>query len=130
MPREFSRGDRVAAQLQRELANLLRFELKDPRIGWVTVHAVEISRDLAVAKVFLGFLEEGDATRASLAALKHSTPFLRRELGRRMKMRVVPELRFVRDESLEHGLRISQLLHEINRVDEQSASDDKKGPAS
>lgn len=130
MPREFSRGDRVAAQLQRELANLLRFELKDPRIGWVTVHAVEISRDLAVAKVFLGFLEEGAATRESLAALKHSTPFLRRELGRRMKMRVVPELRFVRDESLERGLRISQLLHEINRADEQSASDDKKGPQS
>ncbi|HLF98359.1 MAG TPA: 30S ribosome-binding factor RbfA [Methylococcaceae bacterium] len=128
MPREFSRGDRVAAQLQRELADLLRNELKDPRIGWVTVHAVEVSRDLAVAKVFLGFLEEGDATRESLAALKHSAPFLRRELGRRMKMRVVPELRFVRDESFERGMRISQLLHEIQQAEEPpAAGDDEPG---
>ena len=127
MPKEFSRGDRVAAQLQRELADLLRNELRDPRVGWVTVHAVEVSRDLAVAKVFLGFLQEDEATRESLAALKHSAPFLRRELGRRMKMRVVPELRFMRDESFERGMRISQLLHEIQHADEPAAGDDGQG---
>jgi ribosome-binding factor A len=130
MPKEFSRGDRVAAQLQRELADLLHNELKDPRIGWVTVHAVEVSRDLAVAKVFLGFLQEDEAMRESLAALKHSAPFLRRELGRRMKMRVVPELRFMRDESVEQGMRISQLLHEIRRADESAAGDDERGTQS
>lgn len=123
MPREFTRGDRVAAQLQRELADLLRNELKDPRVGWVTVHAVEVSRDLAVAKVFIGFLEEGDVARTSLAALKHSAPFLRRELGRRMQMRSVPELRFLRDESAERGERINALLHEIRQTDEPEADD-------
>jgi ribosome-binding factor A len=126
MPREFSRGDRVAAQLQRELADLLRNEVKDPRVGWVTVHAVEVSRDLATAKVFLGFLQEGDAVRETLAALKHSAPFLRRELGRRMKMRVVPELRFVRDESFEQGMRISQLLHDLRQGEDPLAGDERR----
>jgi ribosome-binding factor A len=130
MPKEFSRGDRVAAQLRRELADLLHNELKDPRIGWVTVHAVEVSRDLAVAKVFLGFLQEDETTRESLAALKHSVPFLRRELGRRMKMRIVPELRFVRDESYERGARINELLHEIRQADDSVAGADEQGKRS
>ncbi len=112
MPKEFERSQRVASQLQRELADLIRSELKDPRLGWVTVNDVEVSRDLAVAKIYVSTLEEGQLA-PSLEALQHAAPFLRRELGKRLRMRVIPELRFYKDTAIEGGQRITQLLDEI-----------------
>lgn len=117
MAREFTRSDRVAAQIQRELADLIRTDLKNPHVGWVSVHEVEVSRDLAVATIYLGFLTETADSGAALAALRGATPFLRRELGRRMKLRAVPELRFQRDESFERGARIHALLKSVTPPD-------------
>lgn len=110
MGKEFSRSRRVGEQIQRELAELLQRELNDPRLGMVTVSAVEVSRDLAVAKVFFTVLTPGHEVQQTLNGLNHASGFLRRELGKRMKLRVVPELRFQFDSSIENGSRLSALI--------------------
>lgn len=111
-PKEYERSQRVASQLRRELADLIRFELKDPRLGWVTVDDVEVSRDLSVAKVYVSTLEDTQL-KASLETLKNAAPFLRRELGRRLRLRIIPELRFYQDTAIERGLRMTKLLDQI-----------------
>ncbi|WP_045224872.1 30S ribosome-binding factor RbfA [Methyloterricola oryzae] len=110
MPREFTRSDRVAAQMQRELAELLRTRVRDPALGMVTLNAVELTRDLAVAKAYVSFLGAREEAKACIKILNQSVPSLRHELGRRIRMRVMPELRFVHDDSIERGLRIQSLL--------------------
>jgi ribosome-binding factor A len=112
MPREFSRSLRVADQLQRELAVLIRDEVKDPRLGMVSISGVEVSRDMAHAKVYVSVLGEGQVAQDSLEVLNHAAGFLRRELGRRMLLRSVPQLRFIHDRSLEEGARMSALIDE------------------
>jgi ribosome-binding factor A len=110
MPRDFPRTRRVGEQMQRELAALIRDEVKDPRVGMVTVSAVEVTRDLAHAKVFISMLGDAETRDASLAALNKAAGFLRHELGQRMLTRTVPQLRFVYDESIERGSRLSALI--------------------
>lgn len=112
MPREFSRSLRVAEQLQRELAVLIRDEVKDPRLGMVSISGVEVSRDMAHAKIFVSVLGEGQIAKESLEVLTRAASFLRRELGRRMLLRSVPQLRFIHDRSLEEGARMSALIDE------------------
>jgi ribosome-binding factor A len=112
MPREFSRSLRVADQIQRELAVLIRDEVKDPRMGMVSISGVEVSRDMAHAKVFVSVLGEEKVAADSLEALNHAAGFLRRELGRSMRLRSVPQLRFIHDRSLEEGARMSALIDE------------------
>lgn len=112
MPREFSRTRRVAEQIQRELATLIREEVKDPRLGMVSVSGVEVSRDMGHAKVYVSVLGDEEITEASLEVLRHAAGFLRHELGRRMVIRSVPQLRFIHDRSLEQGARMSALIDE------------------
>ena len=112
MPREFSRSLRVADQIQRELAVLIRDEVKDPRMGMVSISGVEVSRDMAHAKVYVSVLGEAQVAADSLEALNHAAGFLRRELGRSMRLRSVPQLRFIHDRSLEEGARMSALIDE------------------
>lgn len=116
MPREFSRSVRVAAQLQRELADLVRTEVRDPRIGMVTISEVEVTRDLAVAKVYVTFLGSEQPVPKALALLGERAPMLRHELGRRMRLRVMPDLRFVYDDSLERGMRMDALLDHLGET--------------
>ena len=110
MPRDFPRTRRIGEQMQRELAALIRDGVKDPRVGMATVSAVEVTRDLAHAKVFITVLGDETARRDSLTALNNAAGFLRHELGQRMLTRTVPQLRFVYDESIEHGSRLSALI--------------------
>lgn len=111
MPREFSRSQRVASQMQRELAVILQSQIKDPRLGFMTINDVELTRDLSVAKVYFTVLgKTHDQIEKDRAILDRSIPFIRRELGRRMRIRVLPELRFVHDESVDRGMRIDRLL--------------------
>ncbi len=110
MPREFSRPQRVAAQIQRELAQLIQFEVKDPRVGLITISGVEVSRDLSHAKIFISMLESGHEVDEALKGLNSASGFLRRELGKRMIMRVVPNLHFVYDASVERGANLSALI--------------------
>lgn len=121
--KSFSRSDRVAEQIRRELAEIIRLELKDPRVGMITLTDVEVSPDYAHAKVYFTALAEGDARHGIEAGLRRASGFLRRELGRRMHLHTLPELHFVFDASVERGARLSRL------IDEAVASDKKDSGA-
>lgn len=115
--RGFSRSDRVVEQIRRELAELIRLELKDPRISFVTLTDVEISPDYTHAKVFYTTLLADDEKREAIArGLKHSAGFLRRELGKRVKIHHTPELHFVYDHSVERGAELSQLIDQAVKL--------------
>lgn len=119
MAREFSRTQRVAQEMQKEIAIILQREVKDPRIGMVTVSGVEVSRDLAYAKVFVTFLNDNDpeTTKAALKTLQDAAGFVRSLLGKAMRLRVVPELTFAYDSSLVEGMRMSNLVSDVVRKD-------------
>jgi ribosome-binding factor A len=110
MPKDFPRARRVAEQIQRELSQLLLAEVKDPRLRLVTVTEVEVTRDLAHAKVFVSVLGSDDASEA-VAGLRHAAGHLRRLLARDMRMRSVPELHFSEDRVLIEGSRLSALIN-------------------
>lgn len=110
MPRDFSRTLRVAEQVQRELADLIRTEVKDPRVGMVTLTGVEVASDYGHAKVFFTLLGDSSQIDAANEGLNHAAGFLRRELGRRIKLRTSPQLHFHYDESVERGMRLSKLI--------------------
>ncbi|QSX30897.1 30S ribosome-binding factor RbfA [Shewanella cyperi] len=119
MAKEFSRTRRIGQQLQQELAAVLQREMKDPRIGMVTVNDVDVSRDLSFAKVFVTFFEEDPKLiEQKLAALVAAAPYIRTLVAGRMKLRVMPELRFVYDSSLIEGMRMSNLVSKVIRDDE------------
>ncbi len=122
MAKEFSRSRRVGEQIQRELAELVQRELKDPRLGMITISAVEVSRDMSVAKVFFTvFGDENHDEKQSLEGLERASGFLRRELGHRMRLRSVPELRFQYDHSIEKGSRLSALINEAVASDKDNS---------
>ena len=110
MPREFSRSLRFGDQIQRVLAELLSRELTDPRVGMVTLTAVEVSRDLANATVYFTVLGDAAAVKQSQQALQHAAGFLRHALAGRLLSRAVPALHFVHDPSVERGVRIGHLI--------------------
>jgi len=105
-----ARSARIADQIQRELAEVIRLELRDPRVGLVTLTAVELSRDQSHADVFFTVL--GSDSREALEGLQHAAGFLRTNLARRLSTRTVPELHFSYDESIERGVRLSRLIDE------------------
>jgi len=126
MPREFPRTRRVAEQLQRELAALIRMELKDPRLGMVSVSAVQVSRDLSHAKVYISVLGTAEQTQESIKVLKHAAGYLRHKLGKLLHIRVIPELHFFHDRSLEEGARMSALINKAIASDRgNDGSDDE-----
>ena len=112
MPKDFSRTLRVADQIQRELAVLIQSEMTDPRMGMITLTGVEVTRDYAYAKVFYTILGDGENIQIAEERLKHVRGFLRSQLASRIRLRVVPELQFVYDESIERGVRLSRLIDE------------------
>lgn len=117
MPKEFSRSRRVGEQLQRELAQLLQFEVKDPRVAGVTIQAVDASRDLSFAKVFYTVMGDDKDLAQVQQGLEKSAGFLRRELGQRLVMRHVPSLVFKYDDSIVRGSNLSQLIDEAVAAD-------------
>jgi len=115
VPREFNRSQRVSSQIQRELAIILQSGVKDPRLGFVTVSDVDLSQDLSVAKVYFTVLNaDASVVNDNLTILNQSIPFIRRELGRRLRMRNCPEIRFLFDDSVERGMRIAELISDNN----------------
>ncbi|WP_105201061.1 MULTISPECIES: 30S ribosome-binding factor RbfA [unclassified Pseudoalteromonas] len=119
--REFSRTERVAQQIQKEIAVIIQREIKDPRLGMVTVSAVEVSRDLSYAKIFVTVFNQEDEskTKQSMRILNDASGYIRSLLGKRIRARIVPELRFVIDTSLLEGMRISNLVESVMREDKQ-----------
>lgn len=120
MAKDYSRTERVGQQYQREIALILQREIKDPRVSMVTVSAVEVSRDLAYAKVFVTFMQDDEAqVKQALKVLNEAAGFIRSLLGKRVRARIMPELRFVHDPSLNEGIRMSKLVDEAVRRDQQ-----------
>jgi ribosome-binding factor A len=118
---------RLNEQLKRELTELLQFEVRDPRIGMVTVTGVEVSPDLYHAKVFYTMLGSEEERQSALEGLRAAAGFLRTEIGRRMRIRRAPELHFSFDASLDHAMHIERLLREAlagAAPPEASADDD------
>ena len=110
MPREYPRARRVEEQLKRLLADLVRREVKDPRVGLITITSAEVSRDLTHANVyFTPFAGIGDP-KAALEALRHAAGFLRHQVRKQMRLRVAPEILFHIDDSIERGARLSSLI--------------------
>lgn len=119
MPREFPRARRVEEQLKRLLAELIRREVRDPRVGLITITSAEVSRDLTHAKVFFTpFAGVGNA-EAALEALRHASGYLRHQVRNLMRLRVAPELDFHIDDSVERGAKLSALIHDAVESDRQ-----------
>jgi ribosome-binding factor A len=124
MPKEFPRTRRVGEQIQRELAELIRNELKDPRLGMISISQVTVSRDMSHAKVFVSVLGNEQQTEASMVVLRHAAGFLRHKLGKILHMRVIPELHFFLDRSLEEGARIGALINAAIASDRGNKEDE------
>ena len=122
MKRHSQRAERVADQLQRELATLLRDQVKDPRVGRITITAVEVSADLSHAKIFFTHLAGREHADEAVHALQHTAGFLRTELSHRLQLYSVPQLHFAYDDSIETGLRLSQLIDDAVAADRKSES--------
>jgi len=107
------RTERLNEQLKREISSLVREEVRDPRVGLVTITGVHTTRDLGLARVYVMTVGSDAERQATLAGLAAAAPFLRTALGRILKIRRVPELRFEEDRSLEHARRIERVLSEV-----------------
>jgi len=106
---------RVAEQVHHELAELIRAEVKDPRVGLVTVTGVDLTPDYAYATVYFTALPgDPESVANTLAGLRHAAGYLRSQLGRRVRIHTTPELRFVHDTSTERGVSLSRLIDEAN----------------
>jgi ribosome-binding factor A len=120
------RPDRVGDQIRQELSELLtRGAVHDPGIGFITLTRVKMSPDLQLARVFYTMMGDAAARRETAAALERATPFLRRQIGSRLRLRRVPEIDFRFDESVAHQDRIEQILRDLHEEDAQRAADSK-----
>ena len=109
-----SRPDRVADQIRKELSVLIAREVHDPGIGFLTITRVKVTPDLQQARVFYTTIGDAEARKDSARALGRATPFLRRQVGQRLRLRNVPELTFMYDESIEQQDRIEKIIQEIH----------------
>jgi ribosome-binding factor A len=120
MPREYTRSDRFATQIQRVLAGLIQTELKDPRLSSPSILDVQVSKDLAYARVYFSVLNPEDAADC-LAALESATGFLQREIGKALKARITPRLSFIYDDTDIRGRQLSDLIDSALASDKDKA---------
>ena len=120
-----TRPSRVGDQLRAEISDLLAREVHDPGIGFLTVTQVTVTPDLQVARVYYTTLGDERARRDTVRALGRATPFLRRHLGSRLRLKRVPLLEFFFDESVERGDRIERILNELSAERDESRPDDR-----
>ena len=124
-----TRPARVGDQLRAEISDLLAREVHDPGIGFLTLTQVTVSPDLQVARVYYTTLGDERARRDTARALGRATPFLRRQLGRRLRLKRVPVLEFFFDESVERGDRIERILNEISAERADAPDGDSRSDA-
>jgi ribosome-binding factor A len=128
MAREFGRSARVSSQMQKELSSILQRDITDSRLGFITINEVEVTKDLAVAKVYVTVLNVDNhgndaesralaeqSKRANVKVLNELAPVIRHELAKRMRLRHISELRFYYDDSFDKGMRVAELLSEESR---------------
>lgn len=128
MPREFSRSERMAEQLRRELAEIVRDEIKDPRLGFMSFTEVRMSRDLSHAVIYCSFFN-AEKEKESIEVLNHAVGFIRKEIARRIRARIVPTLKFVVDESVMRGVAMDELISKAIKSDKKN-NDDSSDEAS
>ncbi|WP_416326127.1 30S ribosome-binding factor RbfA [[Eubacterium] hominis] len=109
------KAEKIAGIIQKEVSEIIQFELKDPKIGFITITDVTVTNDLSIAKVYVSFLGQKAREEAGMKALDRSKGFIRSALAKRMTLRKVPELQFKIDDSLEKGNKIERIIHEINK---------------
>tara|TARA_R110002167_G_scaffold80443_4_gene221189 strand:+ start:3663 stop:4085 length:423 start_codon:yes stop_codon:yes gene_type:complete len=136
MAQDFKRTDRIAEQMQRDLAELIRTSLKDPRIGMITVNSVDVARDLGYAEVYVTLLTvddldaDSDQVKLTIKILNGAAGFLRTELGRMIKLRKIPQLRFHFDASVKRGRQLDQLISKARKSDVELGLDDTDSDSS
>ncbi len=123
---EFKRYHRVGEQIHKEVSALLFKGIKDPRIGFVTITGVEVTPDLALAKIFFTVMGSSEQREETLKGLRSALPHIRRQIGSRLRLRRVPELRFEYDQSIEYGLHMEDLFREIR--EKEGSRDDQEDP--
>ena len=109
------KAEKVAGIIQKEVSEIIQFELKDPKIGFITITDVTVTNDLSIAKIYVSFLGQKAREEAGMKALERSKGFIRTNLAKRMTSRKVPELQFKIDDSLERGNKIEKILYEMNK---------------
>lgn len=107
------RTRRVAEEMKREIANILKEDIKDPRVGFVTITSVEVTPDFRYAKVFVSIYGDEEEVNEALTGLEKASGYIRREIGHRIKLRYTPELSFRFDDSIRHGAKIAQILADM-----------------
>jgi len=122
MPKDHSRPRRVAEQIQRELAELIQLEVKDPRVGMVTLTEVEVTPDYSHAKVYFTLLSQEHSLDETLKGLNRAAGYLRSQLAHRMRLRIMPQLHFVFDSSVERGVQLSHLIEEAVALEDDKPS--------
>ncbi len=115
----YKRSDRVGDLIREEVADIIMYKLKDPRIGFVTVTGVDLSPDLKIAKVYVSILKEEEREQ-TLEVLNSSKHFIRSALTKRLKMKFIPSIEFRQDTSIEYGFKIDKLLKDIKKSDEDA----------
>ena len=117
-----ARYEKVAETLKKEISNIIHYELKDPRLGFITVTRVELTQDLRYAKVFFSVLGREEEYQKSKAALDSALGFIRRLIAQRVKLQFVPEIVFKEDRSSEYSIRIEEIIQEIKKGNEPKKS--------
>ena len=115
------KNTRINGEVRRELANIIRGGIKDPRISPLTsVVAVEVAPDLKTCKAYISVLGDSEAQKATLAGLKSAEGYIRRELAHTVNLRNTPEIRFILDQSIEYGVHMSKIIDEVTAKDEEN----------
>lgn len=128
MNHDVPRTRRIGEQIRRDLAELIRSELRDPRLTLVSTTSVQVSRDLSYARVYVTAVGEPEQRAELVAELNRAAPLLRRGLGRRLRARTVPKLEFRYDETVEHGARLSALIDAAVAADAERRHDAEDAP--
>ena len=124
---DYNRADKLAGALKKRISEIIQTQLKDPRIGFVTVTEVKVSKDLKHVKVFFSVLGDEKEKKSAIIGLEHATGFIRCLVAQEMMLRLVPEIVFKFDETYEYGQHINELLERIKREEEKKNGSDKKG---
>ncbi len=122
---QYKRSSRVGEELKREISDIIQNNLKDPRLGFVTVTAVEVSDDLRQAKVFYTVFGQNREKKGSQIALNRAAGFIQQEIGKRIRLKFIPQLSFHYDSSVEYGARIDELLNQIRQKEQKTTDEDQ-----
>ncbi|OGC21695.1 ribosome-binding factor A [candidate division WOR-1 bacterium RIFOXYB2_FULL_42_35] len=125
-----SRAERVAALIREEVSKIILQDVSDPRIGFISVTGVDVSPDLKNASIYISVFGDEEKKQEAMAGLSSATSFVRGKLGNMLQLRSVPEIRFVRDDSLERGGRILGILSQLDKSDDKQETirDNKEKP--